>query len=70
MPYTEMIRMVAARAGCIGYDARAIEAWMRLEHPTLDALSPSEFSREVETACELIDADPELSRKLADSYGL
>jgi hypothetical protein len=70
MPYREVIRRTAARAGRLGYDARQIEAWMRLEHDTLDALSRDQFEREVEVACQCIDADPELSRKLADSYGL
>lgn len=70
MGYAETIRMAAARQGRRGYDARQIEAWMRLEHDTLDALGPAEFEREVETACRCMDADPELSRKLADSLGL
>ena len=69
MGYAEAIRTAAAKQGRVGYDARQIEAWMRVEHSTLDALSDAEFERSVEIACRCIDAEPDLSRKLADSYG-
>jgi hypothetical protein len=37
-------------------DSRHIEAWMRLQHPTLDALSAAEFARESEEAAALVRA--------------
>lgn len=52
------------------YDPAQIEAWMRLEHGTLDALSPDAFAREVVMSCLCIDADPHQSAALAKSYGL
>lgn len=48
-----------------------VEAWMRLQHPTLDALSPRQFRREVEVALGCIaEAGLEESARLAESFGL
>lgn len=52
--------------------ARLVEAYLRLDHGTLDALSPDDITREyfhggITTA---IDANPKGARALADSYGL
>lgn len=70
--YTQPIRETLAKAGLVGrYHPIAIEAWMRLEHPTLDGLSAGAFRREVETAAQCIDAaTPEETRSLAESFGL
>jgi hypothetical protein len=37
------------------YDPRHVEAYMRLEHPTLDGLSPRAFRAEIQVACACID---------------
>lgn len=63
--YTDMIREHDT-----AHDPRHIEAWMRLEHGTLDGLSYSKFAREVEIAAACCDADPAGSESLARSYGL
>jgi hypothetical protein len=48
-----------------------IEAWMRLEHGTLDALSARAFAREVAICVDLVDeAGLDRSDELAMSYGL
>ena len=70
MWYAEVIREIAAKHGRVGYDPGQIEAWIRLAHGCLDALSPAEFDDEVEVACDCIDSNPELSRKMAESFGL
>jgi hypothetical protein len=69
-PYTDIIRATAAAIGRLGYSPRLIEAWMRLEHDTLDGLTHARFKAEVEAACKCIDADPQGSETLAASYGL
>jgi hypothetical protein len=51
-------------------DARLIEAWMRSKHGVLDGLSRDKFRREVRIAEKLIAADPILSERLAESFGL
>lgn len=52
------------------HDPAHIEAWMRLEHPTLDGLG-GRFAREVAIAVECIDAAGIAeSNKLARSFGL
>jgi hypothetical protein len=70
--YQLMIRESMASAGRIGAaDPRHVEGWMRLEHPTLDGLSRSQFNAEVRIALECIAAGPLAdSEALADSMGL
>ena len=52
-------------------DPRHVEAWMRLEHPTLDGLSAAELEREVDEAATLVRAaGPIESEALAASFGL
>lgn len=69
--YQQAIREMAALLGRIGIDPRHVEAWMRLEHPTLDALSRERFRTEVEIAIACIDHDgDEASERLAQSFGL
>jgi len=52
-------------------DPRHVEAWMRIEHPTLDGLSRVQFiaAMHVALGCA-IDAGPEASEALAVSFGL
>jgi hypothetical protein len=70
--YAQPIRETLAKIGRIGAaDARHVEAWMRLERGTLDALSPSQFRDEVKIALQCIEAGPLAdSESLAQSYGL
>jgi len=70
--YEALIRKVLAQAGLVGrYEPRHVEAWMRLEHPTLDRLSAEQFSREVICATRCIDRDGVArSELLAGSLGL
>lgn len=65
MTYQKRISEIAPR-----YQARQIEAFMRLQYGTLDHLSPSVFRREVAMACECIDTDPDMAERLTRSYGL
>lgn len=67
-PYHDTIREILALIGRVGYAPGQVEAWIRLECGTLDGLSFDRFRREVEIACQCIDADPDGSRSLAESY--
>ena len=52
-------------------DPRHVEAWMRVEHPTLDGLSRQEFTDAMYAAlAAALDAGPEESEALAASFGL
>ena len=69
--YRDIIREHVARLGRIGVDPRHVEAWMRIEHGTLDGLGPGRFRNEVEVAIALIDrAGTAESEALARSFGL
>ena len=53
------------------HDPAHVEAWLRLEHPTLDGLDSARFASEVAVAAECIRAAGITeSDKLAHSYGL
>lgn len=71
-PYEQPIREHLASLGFIGkYDPRHIEAFMRLEHPTLDGLGKQQFRREVAIAAACVDeAGRDESEMCAESYGL
>lgn len=65
-PYTRLIERLAP-----DHDPAHVEAWMRLEHGTLDALNAVHFAREVHVAIACIErAGVEESDELARSYGL
>ena len=70
--YQDVIRQEMARMGRVGAaDPRHVEAWMRLEHGTLDALSPRQFDTEITIALDCIAAGPiSDSEQLAESMGL
>ena len=54
-----------------GADPAHVEAWMRLEHGTLDGLSRWQFASEVQTALSCIEAAGlDECDKLAHSFGL
>lgn len=71
-PYTQLIRETLAAVGVVGrYDPHDVEAWMRVEHGTLDALIPAAFRAEVAAACACIDASPrDETAALRASFGL
>jgi hypothetical protein len=67
--WTYYPRAIAERTN--GVDPRHVEAWMRIEHPTLDGLSEAQFSAEMYAALAVaIDAGPEMSEALAATFGL
>ena len=70
--YQQAIRERLASSGYVGqYDPRHVEAWMRIEHGTLDHLSLSAFNSEITLCRSLIDeAGFDDSESLALSYGL
>lgn len=69
--YQNAVREELARQGRIGLDPRHIEAYMRLEHPTLDGLSRAQFSDEVSIGIACVDADGEdNAERCAQSFGL
>ncbi|HQM37488.1 MAG TPA: hypothetical protein PLN64_01010 [Candidatus Bipolaricaulis anaerobius] len=50
---------------------RHVEAWMRIEHPTLDGLSPADFRVEVRFAVSAArQAGYAMNERLAASFGL
>lgn len=70
--YRGLIRETMARAGRVGAaDPRHIEAWMLIEHSTLDGLSREQFAAEVEVALQCVASSTESENEsLAVSYGL
>ena len=70
--YQTIIKTTLAKQGFIGkYDPRHIEAYMRIGNSTLDGLSRSEFTREVNECRQCVDADGTANAEgLAISYGL
>jgi hypothetical protein len=70
--YQNAIREAMAKIGRIGAaDPRHVEAWMRLEHGTLNGLSPRQFTKEVGIALDCIAAGAVAdSESLAQSFGL
>ena len=65
MSYTQQIRAIAP-----SYDPRHIEAYMRIEHSTLDALTPARFRGEVRFACACVDEGGiEMAEQIAKSFG-
>lgn len=69
--YGKMIRETLAKVGRIGTNPMHVEAYMRLEHDTLDGLSPAQFRREVEIGAECAAASsPADNDRLARSFGL
>ena len=70
--YQQMIRETMARMGKVGAcDPRHVEGWMRLDNPTLDHLSASQFTKEVKLAMECVAAaQPEHSEDIAVMQGV
>lgn len=70
--YQQMIKERLAKMGHIGkYDPRHIEAYMRLEHPTLDGLSSRQFDDEIRLSVQCVNIDgTENAEKCACYFGL
>jgi len=70
--YQKMIRERLAKMGYIGkYNPRHIEAYMRLEHSTLDGLSSKQFDNEIKICIDCIKYDGiENAENCASSMGL
>jgi hypothetical protein len=70
-PYTDTIVARLVRMGRKEVDPRHVEAYMRLEHPTLDGLTKYGFTQEMKIALQCIDAStPEDNESCARSFGL
>lgn len=72
-PYESTIRQALQRQDLSGrgYDPRHIEAIMRTEHPTLDALSRWQFDAEVRLAVLCIEeAGQQFAEDMAQSHGM
>lgn len=66
MSYAALIKPIVPN-----HDPRLIEAWMRLDHPTLDALSPEYFAEEARLAAKCVDrAGVAKSEELARAMGV
>jgi hypothetical protein len=64
--YRELIKSIAP-----SFNPAHVEAWMRLEHDTLDCLSPRKFRSEVRVACQCIEqSTQEQTLELVRSMGL
>ena len=62
-------RYIAERTRDI--DPRHVEAWMRVEHPTLDGLTTQQFNDAMYAALgAAMDAGPEESEALVATFGL
>ena len=69
--YQQTIKNALANDYRIGYDPRHVEAFMRLEHRTLDGLSLPAFESEVGIAVQCIDSvGRDVSEQTARSFGL
>lgn len=66
--YQRLIRDELERTDHLDADSIQVEAWMRLEHGTLDALSLDQFRREVQLAAVLTIENPAESLALAETY--
>lgn len=69
MIYRDFIREILSAAGR-SEDLRCVEAYMRLEFGTLDALSTAQFQKACLDAADCVAADPAQAVALADSFGL
>jgi hypothetical protein len=68
--YAREIAMLAPRALSTD-EIRWVEAWMRVEHSTLNHLSRAQAKKEIDIALECIAASPASdSERLAQSFGL
>jgi hypothetical protein len=70
-PYADSIKKVATTLGRPYVNPRWIEAFMLLEHPSLNSISEESFDREVAVAINCIDfVGPKKAEQCAHSFGL
>jgi hypothetical protein len=70
-PYYERIKQDLARRGRTDLDPRHIEAYMRLEHSTLDGLNEIRFRKEITVSILCINLDGlKNAESCAKSFGL
>lgn len=68
-PYTA--RISALLNPIEGIDPRHIEAYMRVEHTTLDGLNPRRFAAEVCLARQCVrEGGRDMAERIAQSFGL
>lgn len=70
--YQGLIKSELAHMGLAGkYDPRHIEAYIRIDHSTLDGLSRSQFLHEIRIGIECIKTDGIVNaERCAKSFGL
>lgn len=69
--YAPLIMRTAKKLGHPNVNPRWVEAFMRLEYPSLNGVSSERFDKEVKIAIECIDAvGPVKSERCAKSFGL
>ena len=69
--YQELIKTVLRKTGHPRYDPRWIEAYMRLEHPTLNGLSFDAFVKDALICIEVVkEAGKKEAEACAKSFGL
>jgi len=68
--YQKIIMKALEELRCLEFEARLVEAWMRLEHRYLDGLSPAQFKQDARVGLAAARADPRRSEELAQSFGL
>ncbi|MDD4972512.1 MAG: hypothetical protein PHT07_24030 [Paludibacter sp.] len=69
--YFDAIRLEITRQGKVGIDPRHVEAYMRLEHSTLDGLTAKQFNEEVKICIACVEADGITNAEsCAKSFGL
>lgn len=69
--YTAVIRQELENLGAADVDPRHVEAYIRLEHPTLDHLTPFQFAGQTCVALECVRiCGPLEAEDLAQSFGL
>ena len=69
--YEQMIREILAENEIRGIEPRHVEAYMRIEHSTLDGLSRRQFVHEVHVAVACIaEGGVAMAERVAQSQGL
>jgi len=70
MSYRTLISDALAGTRFAGADPAGVEAWMRVEHPTLDHLAPRTFRALARECAEVAEAHPDETRALRKIEGL
>lgn len=68
--YKDLIKAELGRNGFVEVDPRHVEAYMRLQHSTLDGLSAVQFNYEVRLFAGVVMTELPDAELLAQSYGL